>query len=331
MPRPLATPRRILLVALDNLGDLVFASALTPPLHAAYPQATIDVWCKEYTSPVAALIPHVDGVIAADPFWAASPGHSRPATRPFLRSIGAVRRAHYDVAVLSEAPWRVAAAVAAARIPTRIGLARHRNSLFLTHVLPAADVHKPVLGEQARLLAPFGISSTDPRYRLDAAPLQTMRDQLAAQLPARFVAFHPFAGARDRCVALTEWTQMAFAMQTRGEMVLWIGTSRELHELRSSYTHPKGAYSDHISGGSLSVTAAAISLASLVVGHDSGPLHVAAALGVPVVGIFAPGQPDRTFPQGVGTSRVLSRQTPAEITSSMILHEIDALRLASAT
>ena len=49
--------RRILLVALDNLGDLVFASALTPPLHAGFPDAIIDVWAKEYTADVARLIP----------------------------------------------------------------------------------------------------------------------------------------------------------------------------------------------------------------------------------------------------------------------------------
>ena len=50
---PFAAPERILIVALDNLGDLVFASALTPPLREAFPDATIDVWCKSYTAPVA--------------------------------------------------------------------------------------------------------------------------------------------------------------------------------------------------------------------------------------------------------------------------------------
>ncbi len=329
MSRTIGDVRRILLVALDNLGDLVFASALTPPLHARFPDATIHVWCKAYTAPVARLIPHVSAVVSADPFWAVAPGHHRPPTRPFVRSLIAVRRARYDVAVLSEAPWRAAAAVSAARIPTRIGLARHRNSMFLTHVLAAADVRKPVLVEQARLLEPLGISSTNPRYRLDATPLRAIRERLAVALPRRFVAFHPFAGARDRCVALTDWTQLAFAMQARGETVLWIGTRRELNELRASYTHPKGFYVDQLDDGSLAVTVAALSMASAVVGHDSGPLHVAAALGVPVVGIFAPGQPDRTFPQGTGPSRVLFRFAPAEISSSMILHELDALRLAS--
>src|SRR5262249_37945979 len=205
--------KRILLVALDNLGDLVFASALTPPLNERYPDAVIHAWCKEYTAPIARLIPHVSAVVAADPFWAARPGYARPPARPFVRSVLAIRRARYDVAVLSEAPWRAAAAVATARIPMRVGLARHRNALFLTHVLPAPDAHKPVLVEQARLLDAFGISSPSPRYRLDVTPLQSMRERTAAELPPRFVAFHPFAGARDRCVGLGEWTQLAFALQ----------------------------------------------------------------------------------------------------------------------
>ena len=126
--KPRGDRLRILLVALDNLGDLVFASALAPPLHQAFPNAVIDLWCKRYTSSVGALVPHVHTVIASDPFWAVAPGHRRPPVWPMLRSIGVARRGRYDIAVLSEAPWRVAAAVAAAGIPMRIGLARHRNA-----------------------------------------------------------------------------------------------------------------------------------------------------------------------------------------------------------
>ena len=84
-----AKPDRILVVALDNLGDLVFASALTPPLHEAFPGATIDVWSKSYTADVARLIPHVSSVIHADPFWGAGRGVSRaPAGRRLRRQPG---------------------------------------------------------------------------------------------------------------------------------------------------------------------------------------------------------------------------------------------------
>ena len=322
---------RILLVALDNLGDLVFASALTPPLHAEFPSATIDVWCKEYTAPVAHLIPHTSKVIAADPFWAVAPNRPRPPIVPFLRSVSAVRREHYDIAVLSEAPWRTAAAVAAARIPVRIGLARHRNRHFLTTVLEAQDARKPVVSEQARLLSALGIHVGDATYRLDPNRLGAVRDRIARGLPEQFAAFHPFASTRDRCVPLGEWAELAAVLCERGFAPLWVGTSRELDEIRGTITDPRHFFVDRFNDFSLTTSAAALSLASVFVGHDSGPLHIAAAFGVPVVGVFAPGQPSRTFPQGPGVWRIIDRPTPVGITASTMLREIDALHLISAT
>jgi ADP-heptose:LPS heptosyltransferase len=324
-----AAIRRILLVSLDNLGDLVFASALTPPLQAAFPHAVIDVWCKHYTAPIAPLIPHVREVIAADPFWADSPGRPRAPMLPFLRSIGEVRQRRYDVALLSQAPWRCAAAVNAASIPARIGFARRHNARFLTDVVSPEDPAKPVLAEQARLLAPLGIEPAPLRYRLETGPLDERRRALAEQLPARFVAVHPFAGARDRCVPLTEWTQLAFALEARRIQVLWVGTTTELNELRLSHTHPKGAYVDQLADASLLTTAAALSLARAFVGHDSGPLHVGGALNVPVLGIFAPGQPARTFPQGAGPWRMIARPGRNDIDAGSMLRELEALGLFS--
>lgn len=320
---------RILLVSLDNLGDLVFASALTPPLHEAFPEAAIDVWCKQYTAPIAALIPHVAAVIAADPFWAASPGQPRAGTLPFLRSIADVRGHRYDLAVLSQAPWRTAAAVFASGIPIRIGFARRHNARFLTHLVAAEDPERPVLQEQARLLAPLGLEPGALRYALDVSSLDQARRAVAERLPPRFVALHPFAGSRDRCVPLTEWTQLAFALESHRIPVLWVGTTAELNELRRAHTHPKGAYVDQLESASLTTTAAALSLATAFVGHDSGPLHVAGALGIPVLGLFAPGQPARTFPQGTGPWRMIARARPAQIETGAMLHELESLSLFS--
>lgn len=324
---PFAAPGRILIVSLDNLGDLVFASALAPPLHEAYPDAVIDIWSKAYTAPVAALVPFVGRVIAADPFWAHPAGKSRPPMLRFFGAMNEVRQGQYDVAVLSEAPWRVAAAVAAAQIPVRIGLARHRNDTFLTHVLSEQDPQKPVVREQGRLLKAFGIDARARHYRLDPAPLADAARAIESALPARFAALHPFAGDRDRCVPLHEWVEVANALNSVEVPVLWIGTAEELSELRRVIDRVPGIYSDRLGDGSLSTTAAALSRATCMAGHDSGPLHVAAAFGIPVVGIYAPGQPERTFPQGAGVWRMVHRSSPTEITAAMIIREIDELDL----
>ena len=326
----LAKPKRILIVALDNLGDLVFASALTPPLREAFPDATIDLWSKTYTAPIASLIPHVSTVFDAEPFWAVRPGVKRPPLGQLFRAIRVIRRYRHDVAILSGAPWRTSAAVAATGIPVRIGLARHRNRFFLTHVLSAENKHRPVLQEQARLLEPLGVHSTNPRYSLDTAPLAAARAELARVLPDQFVALHPFASSRDRCVPLAEWAQVAFARAGQRLQGLGVGTPHDLDELRR-LTLPRGMYIDQLGDASLTTSAAALSMASRFAGHDSGPLHVAGAFGVPVVGVFAPGEPERTFPQGIGPSRMLAAPSPDRIRAVDILRELDALHVVSAT
>ena len=317
---------KILVVSLDNLGDLVFASALFPPLAERFPGARLGVWCKTYTADIAALIPKVSVVIAADPFWDRAPGRGKGRLWPFARSVAAVRRERFDVAVLASAPWRTAAATALSGIPVRVGRARRRNARWLTHVLAAEDRRRPVLAEMERLLDPLGVPRQPLRYALDPAPLEPRQRALARALPDAPVAvLHAFASKRDRCVPLREWAALARALAARDFAVLWAGSAGELDEVRALAADDAWRYVDRLGDGSLADTAALLSGARLFVGHDSGPMHVAAALGVPTVGVFAPGEPSRTFPQGVAPSRVVAGATPGEIGAAAILDAVDAL------
>ena len=316
---------RILLVSLDNLGDMVFASALAPPLQERFPRAKLDVWCKEYTADVAKLVPHVSEVIASDPFWDRAPGRGKGSWRPFLRAVRFVRSRRYDVAVLAAAPWRTAAAVAATRIPVRIGLRRRKNRIFLTEALPDENPRMPVLSELSRLLVPLGAPHESLRYRLDASLLTAHRERLARIIEQPYAALHPFASKENRCVPMPVWREVARRLGERGLTVLWVGSREELGALRATGNEQSWRFMDRDSDGTLADTAAALSTATIFVGHDSGPLHVAGAFGVPVVGIFAPGEPLRTFPQGVGPSRMLARPSPSGVTADDILREVDAL------
>jgi len=316
---------RILLVSLDNLGDMVFASALAPPLRERFPKATLDIWCKEYTADVARLVPGVNDVIGSDPFWDRAPGRAKGSRAAFLRAMRTVRSRRYDVAVLAAAPWRTAAAVAATRIPVRIGLRRRKNRAFLTNALPDENPREPVLSELARLLEPLGITALPLRYRLDPASLTTRRTRLMATIPDSYVALHPFASKENRCVPLPVWIDLARRLSARWASILWIGSPSELDALRTGASDPAWRFIDRDSDGTLADTAAALSGAKQFIGHDSGPLHIAGAFGVPVLGIFAPGEPLRTFPQGVGPARMLARPSPKGITVDDILREIGAL------
>lgn len=320
-------PESILVVALDNLGDLVFASALLPPLREHFPAAHIAVWCKEYSSGLVPLLPAIDATYSADPFWDRAPGRGKGSARRFLSVATAVRRARFDTAILCFAPWRTAAAVAVTGIPVRIGLERHRNRRWLTDTLPAEDRGKPVVEGVMRLLEPLGIRGVAPRYQLDAAHLTNDLAKVANSLKNDdYVVLHPFAAKENRCVALDEWVSVATELSSLGMSILWAGTSGELERLRRrADASQEWRYSDILFNGELTLTSVAMSRAKLFVGHDSGPMHIAAALGVPTVGVFAPGEPKRTFPQGSGPWRIISRASPVEITARDILDEARAL------
>jgi ADP-heptose:LPS heptosyltransferase len=302
----------ILVVCFDNLGDLVFTSALFPPLRATFPESRLGVWCKAYARPIAGLIPEVDEVFAADPFWDRAPGRGRGSLRRFARVLRSVAARDYDTALIVSRRWEAAAAARLAGIGERIGARGRRSRRWLTTCIPAVDRAKPALAELTRLLAALGIPPGPLVYRLLRPPppprLRT----------GRCVALHPFAGDGRRCVAPGVWVAFAERLAEAGWEILWFGTERELHGLRAGHAArlDRHAFADALTGGDLLGGATLIGAADAFVGHDSGPMHVAAALGVPTLGVFTPGEPFRTFPQGPGRSHILVRDSPLGVTAA---------------
>jgi ADP-heptose:LPS heptosyltransferase len=329
--RPLeAAPlEKMLLVSLHKLGDLIFVSALVPPLREHFPQARIAVWCKAYTADAAALIPGIDEVFAADPFWLRSPGRGKGSLRAFLLSALAVRRQRFDAALLTPAiSSRITLATALAGIPLRIGMRGIHSAHWLTHALAPEDASQPVLAEMSRLLEPLGIARRPLRYKLDPTPLAARRRELLAHLgEAPIGALHPFsAKPATRCVVLGEWLRIAEGLSRRGLSPLWVGSPAELQGLRSAGLQNPWPSLDQLGDGSLAHLAAALSMASLFIGHDSGPLHMASAFGVPSVGVFPARNANRTFPQGTGPWRILERpSSPVNITAETVLAQVDEM------
>jgi ADP-heptose:LPS heptosyltransferase len=327
-----ARVERILVACLDTLGDLVFTSSLFPPLAAHFPRARFTLWCKAYAQDVARLVPGSPAVVASDPFWDRAPGRGKGGFFAFASTVRALRRERFDLAIVTSAQWRACAAVRFTGARIRIAQARHRNARWLTHVLPPADSSLPVLVDHAHHLDALGVPHGPLRYALDATPLGAARDRIRRGIGTPFVALHAFASDRRRCVALAEWLGLARELQRRGDTIVWVGSSRELDEVRAS----RGAdgawlYADRLTDGTLHETAALLSLARLFIGHDSGPLHVANAFSIAVVGIFAPGQPKRTFPQGPAPSTVVFAPSPGEIDAARMLTAIESLGIHGRT
>ncbi|MEY4631792.1 MAG: hypothetical protein RIQ81_1912 [Pseudomonadota bacterium] len=325
---------RLLVVSLDNLGDVVFASSLVQSLRGFLPAASISIWCKSYARPVAELIPGIDRIHSADPFWDKAPGQGKGRLPEFLRCLREIRRERYDLILLLTRGSKPL--IAARMLGTHAIIGRSGGTLtgLMVGYVPGARPDVPVLEElHGFCSATFEwLRQPMPKmpgipgpYRLDRGKVRSSE----VTLPHGTVALHPFAGSVSRCLPISLWKDFARRIGESGCSVLWIGSSAELETLRERAIVDGSEYFvDRLPGISrgLSGSIQAIACCSVFVGHDSGPLHIAGGLGLPVLGVFAPGEPGRTFPQGLGPRRWVHRGTPGEFSLDLILNEFRTLQ-----
>lgn len=332
-------PQSVLVVVLDNLGDLVFSSVLFEQLRIRWPRIRLTVWCKQYTEDIAGLLPGSPRVFAADPFWHRSPGREKGKLGKFLRILRALRAEDFDLAIIPTRPWRASASTALLGIRKRISYDGSKTRWFLTDPVPAPPpAQEHVIGELNRLLEPLFPPDSEARYRLEPDALSPRKEWVLERRRScggagPYVVLHAFAGDPGRCMSSERWKLVAEGLRRRKWSPLWVGSPAELNRIRSAWPELRDycEFSDAYGSGSAMDDAVLISNAAFFIGHDSGPLHIASALGVPVLGLYLPSTPERTRPRGTGFTAILHRDSPGHIEAEDVLaafdHAADSLHL----
>lgn len=290
-------PRSLLLIRPDHLGDVLF---LTPALHGlrrALPEARITLlvgpWCRE----VVRHNPDLDAVITC-PF----PGFERqPKTnllapyRLLLLQARELACRDYDAAVVLRFDhWWGAWLAAAAGIPRRIGYDRPETRPFLTHALPYVPGHHEVR-QNAKLLATLAGGLADPpgslRYRItpdDRAWAIAWLASAGITQDHRLVAIHPGAGAVVKQWPAAAWATVANALAELGARIVLTGGSGELALTAAISDQLASPPLDAAGKTTLGQLAALYERCAVVLGSDSGPLHLAVAVGVRTVHLYGP-------------------------------------------
>lgn len=307
-------PRKILIVALDNLGDAVMASSILPPLKRLFPKSTVGIWVKDYVSDLFTGHPLIDAVHASDPFWDRSPGKGKGAVGPFLRAWSEIRKSRYDTALILNAEWRRTLSCRLAGIPERIGYRNRKSGLFLNHAFPLPEAGGHFSDEHRGLLEKYfnqPLSPEDCLPRLEALPQdeQWWKGWSTEKgLKSReFTVLHFFSGDEEKNWPLSCWAEF-LKRNPQGRFVVLCGPGEEsrLEPYRKEILR---AGVEMVSAPTLGQLKALLGHARLVIGGDSGPEHVAAAMGACVLSLFGPTGPGRSGPRGRGVLRVL-RQFP---------------------
>jgi heptosyltransferase-2 len=308
----LANVQRILVRATNWVGDAVMSLPALEALRARFPRAEIVLLSKPWVSELYWHHPAVNRQIIYKP----KSDHRGPLG--FAKLIRELRAERFDAAVLFQNAFQAAWMAWLARIPLRIGYARDRRS-FLLHdaiepPLPAACGHqvyyylqllfragvidKPQPIEEIRLrlteaekgwalkkLEAVGLSG--PRFLVGLAPG-------AAFGPAKRWLPERFGGLADRLIGALNADVLIFGSAAERPLA---------EDIASSMQHTPTIVAGETS---LRQLLALMARCSLIVANDSGPMHLAAALGIPLVAIF--GSTDERATGPVGTRiRIVKR------------------------
>lgn len=304
-PHPaLAPPREILVVKLSSLGDVVRSTGCLQRLREAWPEARIRFVVEERFASILGEHPDIDDLIVA-------PSIHRGLGVQLLHAWGRLRRPgrpRFDVAIDLQGNRFSSAWMYASRSSARFGRGGFRPGWAATReaTLTLNDVE-----DQARILGLLGLSEQPLAPRLPILPAADRRvgDALAGLgLHSReFVVLNPFSAWPSKEWPWERYTAVAQRLLTeRG--IHSIVTSGPAEAGRVACPHGTGW---HSMAGQLSLPelAALVHRARLVLTGDSGPMHIAAAVGTPVVALFGPTWPQRSGPWGPG-HRILQASRP---------------------
>ena len=294
-------PSRILVIRPDHLGDLLFTTPALRILRQRYPDAHITALVGPWGEPVLRSSPAVNEIIRL-PF----PGFSRQSGPSVWQPYGLLRhwaqqlRGHYDLAfVLRFDHWWGALLAYLAGVPQRVGYAVPEVAPFLSHRVPYAAGRHEV--EQNLRLIDWNLPTEHPTTHLTDACCP-MEHPLEFRVPVDAVAWvknvlpgprpiviHPGAGAAVKLWQAQKWAVVAdtLAKETDAQILLTGSASeRPLCMEIAAQMEAKA----HVMAGetTLDRLAAILAECQLVLGVDSGPLHLAVAVGTPSIHLYGP-------------------------------------------
>jgi len=287
-------PQDICVVRLSAIGDTCHALAVIRRLQDNWPEARITWIIGRTEAALLADIPDIEFII----FDKSQGLAAYSAVRAQLRG----RR--FDVALCMHASMR--ANFLCRMLPTRVRLgfdkarARDFQWLFTNRRIPAAAEH--AMDAMMGFATAIGAQPRPLRWDI---PIPDDARRFAARLrhPGQvLVAISPCSSQRSR--NFRNWSVDNYAAVIRylrdavGARVVLTGgpTQLELDYGRRLAADAAGGIDDLVGKTSLKELAALLAEADLVICPDSGPAHVAAALGTPVIGLYATSNPGRTGP-----------------------------------
>lgn len=281
----------ILIVRLGALGDIIHAVPAAAALRSAFPFARIDWLVDAKHRATVELVTVVDRIVALE----------RPAIAGWIDAARRLRQARYDAAIDFQGLMKSAVLARASGAPRVVGFSiwhlREKGArAFYTdsHLPPEGGSH--IILKNLRLLRALGVTDERISFPLARVPSE------AVERVGEVTGGRPFALINPGAA----WPNKRWPADRYGEVAAFL---RDVRNLASVVLWGPGeeALAQSVvdaSGGAARLAPATViadllglsRAASLMISGDTGPLHIAAAVGTPIVALFGPTDPERNGP-----------------------------------
>jgi lipopolysaccharide heptosyltransferase I len=314
---------KIVLVKLSSLGDVVHALPAARALRAWWPRAELTWVVERREQAILGSNPDVDHVVPVDTrLWRRE--FRRPGGVPavVVKVRGLVHRlaaGRFDVAIDLQGLWKSGVITALARAPLRVGLAarfcRERANAWFTNrrVTPpqeaahVVDQCLAVVGALGVDLAAVGPPAFPIAREPDAeAAMARWLEEEGVKARTPFVLLNPGSGGDHKRWAVEAFRRLGEEVSVRlgARVAVSWGPGEEplaraiAHGMRTGALVPPST--------TIPQMVALFRRATLVVGGDTGPVHIAAVLGVPTIGLYGPTSARRNGPYGPRAAAIQS-------------------------
>jgi ADP-heptose:LPS heptosyltransferase len=310
-------PRRILLLRLERIGDLLMALDAIAMARSLAPQSEITLAVGSWNLPIARLIRDVDRIDVIDAPWMAS-GPNGASWAALARMARVWRSRDYDCGVNLEPDIRSNLLLRLSNAQRRVGFLSGGGGALLTDALsadPAAHVAENAMAVVRLALGGGERTIEEPTGRLhipDEARRRATELLSHTRAGTRLIGIQPGAGRK-----IKEWDAVRFAevgarlAAMPDASVILVGSAAD----RAALDQVRAAWPGNVPVTQLPVEtdlvvlAAVLEQLSLFITGDTGPMHLAAAVGTPVLAIFGPSLPTRFAPRAA-RSRIVRIDIP---------------------
>lgn len=301
-----APPREVLVLRLDRIGDVVMSLPALAELRAALPAARLRLAVGHWSAEIAKSAP-VDEVLVWSAPWAGRRQEGAESFASLVAKARSLAKAPPDMALDLQGDVRASLLMRLSGARRRVGYANTGGRYLLTDVVPLDERVSWV--EQNRRAVALALGRTAGTARLD--PLRDAERDFARRLfeslrldSARpVVAVHPSGGRAIKQWPVARWAAVAERLQRdHAATILVTGSAADAAlaaELRRGLPKPPIDLT-----GKLGVreTLAVLERLELFLSPDTGPMHMACAVGTPSLAVFGPSDPARYFSGGSGAS-----------------------------